>query len=654
MNYVFSPSSSLSLGLQEPDPLFFSWWGEDFLQWESHLIADANGDYRASVKVYGHPEKVNTEVIVGNAKVFQSGGTEFNRPFHLEAYTPERAIVRIRLSTAILVSSKSKIEVVMDVKGILYPFSSVLACNLLENLPSGEIFTSTVTVSPAMAKRGRIHSKMGDELIAGEFAEITVESCDTYGNAVVLSDPSLYLRATFESAGNSESLSNEFFGPNSVYFTRTVSGIYNVHVSLISWIGLSATYFASSDLAVPISSRAGAIVDFSTSDGQQQQVSLAIGEPFSVRWAGVIRPSTSHIFTMYAGVCDADERIRVWIDNILVVDMWQSLSETSISGIASVDEADRYYDIKVEYKQMEGCARAQLSWSRDALQNPILPVELGLEEESVNSPLEISFVADTASIHQIKLFGNSLTLGTSCAENSFTIRARDQYGNIAKLSDENMKVRFSPLPLLGFSQLLDAPAEGLLDPICDNISSDLCIVNYKLKASGNFLLRIEVKSLNVLGKVDWLAVRGTPLEVVILPGQPKSFAVLGNAISIASAGATSEFTVFAFDCGGSKADLHKPGLISLLSILASQGVESWQPISFQVQIGSDGTLHIQYQVTSSGNMFLSVLYHGLHIGDSPYAVQCLPGAVSGPESVVTITLSSTTAGFTVFKFNFIS
>jgi hypothetical protein len=638
LNVAFSPSSSRRL-LQEPDPLFLSWWDEDFLQWESYIIAESNGEYSASVHVYGSPVKVNTEIIMGHVKVFESGKSEFKLPFHLNAHTAKRAIVRIRLSTAIVIAAKSKIKIVMDVKGIQYPYFSVSACNFMEDLQEGQIFTSTVTVSSAMAKQGGIHKRTGDRLVVGDFAEIAVEFFDAFGNAAGLTDPRLSLRSVVDSAGTSESLSNEFFAPNIVHFTRTLAGAYNVHISLIAWIGLSATYFASPSLAFPISSRTGAVIDFSASDSQQLQGSLAIGMPFSVRWAGFIRSSLAQIFTIYAGVCAADERIRLWIDNNLVVDMWQSLSGTASSGIANFDEADRFYDIKVEYRQLDGCARAKLSWSRDASIKPISAEDLGLEELSANNPLSFTFWADAASIFHMKLIGSSLTLGTSCAENSFTIRARDQYGNIAKLSDENMKVRISPSSLLGNSLWHDAPDIGEIHPMCGNPSSEICIVNYKPKASGNFLLSIELKQPNFSGNTDWLAVRGTPLELLILPGPPQSFVV--NGISMISAGAMSEFTIFASDCGSSRIDLRK--FVSPLSIMASQG-ESWQRVTSHVKVAGDWALNAQYQVTSSGTLFISVLFYGLHIGASPFAVHCSPGSISGQVSMVTISLSITTAG----------
>jgi hypothetical protein len=652
-NVLLSPTSSLNLRPQEPDPQSLSWWEEDYLQWESHIIADANGDYLASVNIHGNPVEADTEIIVGHAKVFLSeGASAFKLPFHLEAHSPTRAIVRIRLSTAIIIASKTKIEVLVDFKRIQYPYSSVPVCNLVEDVQQREIFTSSVLVNPGMAMQSRIHRKTGDRLIVGEFADIVVETSDAFGNAVPLTDSRLSLRARVDSAGNSELLSDAFRVPNIVHLTRTASGAYNLHISLISWIGLSATYFASSSLAFPVSSRSGAVIDFSTSEGQQEQGSLAFGMPFSVRWAGFIRPSFAQIFTMHAVICAADERIRLWIDNNLVVDMWQSLSGTDGSGIANFDEAHRYYDIKVEYKQYEGCAGAQLSWSRDAFASTksFSAEELGVDELSLNSPLSILFFADTPSIYQTKLIGNPLTVGTSCAENSFTIRARDQYGNTAMLSEENIKVRIypSPLSLLDHSRLYYEPDVGELHPNCNNPSSEFCIVSYKLKASGNFLLNIELKQSDLSGDIKWLAVHGTPSELLISPGPPKTFVVYGNAISIVSAGAMSEFSIVAYDCGRSKTDIGKSGLISTLSIMTSQSVGSWQRVLYQEQTVNDWALHIQYRVTSSGIFFLSVMYFGLHIGDSPFVVQCLPGPVSGPVSVVTISLSLSTAG--IYKF----
>jgi hypothetical protein len=132
--------------------------------------------------------------------------------------------------------------------------------------------------------------------------------------------------------------------------------------------GLVATYYASDNLSNPTSSRINSNIDFSVGYGLQQMASLPFGEYISIRWAGFLRSKFSQTYTMYAVVSDIDERARVWVDHILVVDMWASLTGTEGSGTIGLWMTEEYYDIVIEYKQ--GTGSMGLCWKWESLVFP--------------------------------------------------------------------------------------------------------------------------------------------------------------------------------------------------------------------------------------------------------------------------------------------
>jgi hypothetical protein len=144
--------------------------------------------------------------------------------------------------------------------------------------------------------------------------------------------------------------------------------------------GLVATYYASDDLSIPMSSRIISNVDFSLGYGLQQIGSLPFGEYVSIRWAGFLQPEIAQTYTLYAAVSDIDERARVWIDHTLVVDMWTSLTDTEGSGTIGLWMAQEYYDIVIEYKQGTGSMGLWWKWESIVFQkqfvNPALLLPL--------------------------------------------------------------------------------------------------------------------------------------------------------------------------------------------------------------------------------------------------------------------------------------
>ena len=170
-------------------------------------------------------------------------------------------------------------------------------------------------------------------------------------------------------------------GRYEVTYTPTVKGDYQVHASLAQGAGLDATYYDDMELSEPVSSWVEQTINFDVSDTQRGfgndvprgfgDLALSDKQSFSVRWAGLLQlfddaaDTTPKVFTFEAGIAETDERVKLWIDNSLIIDRWETydyLSATTFSATIGL-RSPHYYDVKMEYKQYAGAAaEAVLRW----------------------------------------------------------------------------------------------------------------------------------------------------------------------------------------------------------------------------------------------------------------------------------------------------
>ena len=244
-------------------------------------------------------------------------------------------------------------------------------------------------------------------------------------------------------------------GRYEVTYTPTVKGDYQVHASLAQGAGLDATYYDDMELTEPVSSWVEEQVNFDIEDVQQGfgndaprsfgDLALSDKQSFSVRWAGLLQlfdnehDTTPVVFTFEAAIAETDERVKLWVDNSLIIDRWETydyLSATTFSATIGL-RSPYYYDIKMEYKQFAGsAAKAQLSWHCGVAGSPceaktLIPsANLFQAREISGSPFpphEVMPAAACAARSTVR--GIALSLATAGSLDSFTIQAHDEYDN---------------------------------------------------------------------------------------------------------------------------------------------------------------------------------------------------------------------------------
>ena len=286
-----------------------------------------------------------------------------------------------------------------------------------------------------------------------------------------------------------------------VSFTATRKGQYSVVTSLVGQAGLMATYYSlpqhvhedpfqsPSHLnpnhllsTPPLTSGAAAVsakvwasdwfgeqhaVDWSSSTlsgrtdaglGLLPCASLSPSDSFAVRWTGFLRVPRPRLYTFavgLAGAARAGERVKLWVDNSLVIDQWSSLGGPSVApavgaegpgapaGTIGLPRAQTgVFDLALLYKcanTSQGCGLTLL-WDEGEAgtasgaqgRSGMVPVGLSATAQRHDLPSEpghLMVLPAAACGSRSVAKGVGLSLSTAGVETSFRILSRDAYDN---------------------------------------------------------------------------------------------------------------------------------------------------------------------------------------------------------------------------------
>jgi uncharacterized repeat protein (TIGR03806 family) len=136
--------------------------------------------------------------------------------------------------------------------------------------------------------------------------------------------------------------------------------------------GLMGAYFSNQSKTftnppTPTLTRTDAVVNFDWGTGSPAPGISA--DNFTVRWTGAVQPLVSDTYTFYTL---ADDGSRVWINNQLILNNWRGYTGQEQSGTSAMIGQQRY-NIRMEYYENRGHAKASLSWANHSMAKTIVP-----------------------------------------------------------------------------------------------------------------------------------------------------------------------------------------------------------------------------------------------------------------------------------------
>ena len=134
--------------------------------------------------------------------------------------------------------------------------------------------------------------------------------------------------------------------------------------------GLRAEYFDSADLnnAYLKTVRTDNTVNVNWNNKVPADTALTAADTYSARWSGFVTPRHSETYTFHTL---ADDGVRLWVNDQIVIDQWTK-SDREQSGIIALAAGQRYA-LKLEYFQNTAIGRAHLSWSSSRQTKQIIP-----------------------------------------------------------------------------------------------------------------------------------------------------------------------------------------------------------------------------------------------------------------------------------------
>jgi hypothetical protein len=148
--------------------------------------------------------------------------------------------------------------------------------------------------------------------------------------------------------------------------STTYTATYRLTAGGGTGTGVPGTYFDNANFTGASVTRIDPSIDFSWGTG-----SPAAGidaDTFSVRWTGQIEAPSSGTYTFYT---QSDEGIRLWINNVQVVNDWNSRGGEASGTI--VLTAGQRYTIRIDYYERRGTATARLLWSHASIAKSVVP-----------------------------------------------------------------------------------------------------------------------------------------------------------------------------------------------------------------------------------------------------------------------------------------
>ncbi len=268
-----------------------------------------------------------------------------------------------------------------------------------------QLFWSSPSQAKELVPASRLFQPAtGAPVLANPGAQSTMQS-QVVSLPITVSDPdgqTVTLQASGLPPGLSLNASQTIVGagttPGSYPVTLTASDGALTSTQTFTWTitarpqGLKATYFNGTAFNTEVLQRNDANVNFAWGTGSP--ASGVNADNFSVRWLGCVVPEFSETYTFELF---ADNGVRLWINDSLIVDRWTDAGPVTNTGTVTLS-ANTPAMLKLEYYEATGSALCELRWSSASRSREIVPQSRFLwNEQGSATRFAISAAEDAAA-----------------------------------------------------------------------------------------------------------------------------------------------------------------------------------------------------------------------------------------------------------------
>ena len=226
-------------------------------------------------------------------------------------------------------------------------------------------------------------------------------------------------------------------------------GVYSLAVHSLESGGLLGQYWKN-----PIFSGAPAVtqkdsqIDFAWAN---DAIVLSANDLVTVRWTGFLEAAYGEEYTI---IVDSMDNFRVWVDDVLVVDAWESQCEGECSGMITLEQSTegsrKFHYVRVDYLHSKGIGRYRpagisLQWVSFSQPREVIPATRLFKAPVIQGAVRsVTLLAGTfdASASSVTYPASAVVSGTP---SEILITAKDAAGNVVMGSTDSFVATFSLL-----------------------------------------------------------------------------------------------------------------------------------------------------------------------------------------------------------------
>ena len=457
----------------------------------------------------------------------------------------------------------------------------------------------------------------------------------------------------------------------------TRAGTYQIEAFYGAAGALSATYYIThdEDTFLPLQTGLWQGPITSTLPSQATSASLVFREGYAVRWAGFVRIPNATDFAFYPKVESTRERIKLWVDDRLVINQWTSLETLQPSVTFTPATAGALYRVMLEYhdglismSNELSSTGVSLEWESPSGSGTLTPREM-IPQASLFSAMRLAgqtLTVQAARAHPKSSSLQSSPLATAGSAHSFHVVVRDEFGNAAPTSlytddnDNAMQCDSHVLEALVDQSGIQVEATFDRHTLCAS-----CAMPEGYSGRATPLISGLGSLWALLGGFH---IQGSPMHLDVNPGTvvASRSVAQGSGLSISTAGERAQFTIFAKDEHGNLARPNPPGSFGVAIYLTESqtGSARYAGIDYQkARAGVDrypldmgphdlvpqqqdaSTWKLDFVLTRSGAYVVNIKWAGEHVSGSPFSCIVNYGSTCAASSYVSGSgLSISTAG----------